>query len=169
MNRADRRLGDMHRYFIALGSNRRHGRFGCPKRTLCAARLMIEGRVMAASRVIHSAPVGPSLRTYANCCAIVETGMNPAEFLAHLKAIEASFGRRSGGRRWAARVLDLDIILWTGGIWATPTLCIPHPAFRERGFVLGPASEIAGDWRDPVSGLSVYHLKARLDRRSRRP
>ena len=37
---------------------------------------------------------------------------------------------------------------------------------RTRPFVLGPLASIAPDWRDPVTGLSVRHLKARLDRKA---
>jgi len=87
--------------------------------------------------------------------------------LARLKAIERAFGRRPG-RRWGDRVLDLDIIGWSGGIWASRGLSIPHAAFRERGFVLGPLVEIAPTWRDPVTWLTVRQLLARLDRKDRR-
>jgi 2-amino-4-hydroxy-6-hydroxymethyldihydropteridine diphosphokinase len=45
-------------------------------------------------------------------------------------------------------------------------LCIPHREMRIRPFVLGPLASIAPDWRDPVTGLSVRHLKARLDRKA---
>jgi 2-amino-4-hydroxy-6-hydroxymethyldihydropteridine diphosphokinase len=81
-----------------------------------------------------------------------------------LQSIEARFGRRRRGQRWRARVLDLDIVLWSGGAWASPGLIVPHVAFRERLFVLGPAAKIAGDWRDPVTGLSLRQLLARLKR-----
>ncbi|MFZ1477725.1 MAG: 2-amino-4-hydroxy-6-hydroxymethyldihydropteridine diphosphokinase, partial [Sphingorhabdus sp.] len=41
---------------------------------------------------------------------------------------------------------------------------VPHTAFRERRFVLCPAAEIAGDWRDPLTGLTLHQLTARLTR-----
>jgi 7,8-dihydro-6-hydroxymethylpterin-pyrophosphokinase len=41
----------------------------------------------------------------------------------------------------------------------------PHPQFRRRAFVLGPACAIARGWRDPVSGLTLAQLHARLTRR----
>ena len=68
-----------------------------------------------------------------------------------------------------ARVLDLDIILWSGGCHASPGLVIPHISFRGRRFVLHPARSIAGDWRDPVTGLRVRHLCARLTRPAANP
>jgi 2-amino-4-hydroxy-6-hydroxymethyldihydropteridine diphosphokinase len=70
-----------------------------------------------------------------------------------------------GGQRWRARVLDLDILLWSEGAFEGPGLCIPHIDFAERRFVLDPLARIAAHWRDPRSGLTIYHLKARLDRK----
>jgi 2-amino-4-hydroxy-6-hydroxymethyldihydropteridine diphosphokinase len=155
----------MHRYLIALGSNQRHGRYGPPKTILSHVMDALDVKLLARSSIVASAPLGPSKRIYANAAAVIKTKMEPPELLEHLKAIEAAFGRRSGGQRWQARVLDLDIILWSGGFWSTADLAIPHPAFRARDFVLGPAAAIAADWRDPLTGLRVKHLKARLDRR----
>jgi 2-amino-4-hydroxy-6-hydroxymethyldihydropteridine diphosphokinase len=155
------------RYLIALGSNMRHHRFGPPERVLDAAlgELAKRGiKVKRAARTIRSAPLGPSLRRYANSAAVVKCKLDPDELLDELKAIEHRFGRRSGGQRWKARVLDLDIVLWSGGAWSAPGLTVPHMAFRKRRFVLDPAAAIAGDWRDPLTGLTLRQLTARLTR-----
>ena len=154
-----------HRYLIALGSNRRHARFGAPRRVLSAAleRLEAEGvRVIAAAPAIATAPIGPSSRRYANSAAVIETALEPEALLALLKRIERAFGRRPGGQRWRARVLDLDLVLWSGGAYASAALTIPHPLFRERDFVLTPADAIAPAWRDPLTGRTVRQLRARL-------
>ncbi|MFM9977780.1 MAG: 2-amino-4-hydroxy-6-hydroxymethyldihydropteridine diphosphokinase, partial [Sphingomonadaceae bacterium] len=123
-----------------------------------------EGELVALSRVVETKPVGPGKRRYANAVALIETRLEPPALLARLKMIERIHGRRPG-RRWGDRVLDLDIIGWSGGIWASPGLAIPHPAFRERRFVLGPLVEVVPRWRDPVTGLTARHLLARLDRK----
>lgn len=120
--------------------------------------------VEAASRIVSTAPLGPSHRRYANAAAVVGTDMVPLDTLAALQAIERAFGRRRRGQRWRARVLDLDLILWSGGPFAGPHLQIPHPAFREREFVLEPASDVAPHWRDLETGLSLRQLHARLTR-----
>jgi len=156
-------------YAIALGSNQPHPRLGRPRDVLAAAFGALDAAPLSlveASPVIASRPIGPSIRTYANAAALVETALSPRDLLDHLKSIEASFGRKAGGERWRARVLDLDILLWSGGAFADDALCVPHREMRRRGFVLDPLAAIAADWRDPVSGLSVRHLKARLDRKA---
>ena len=138
---------------------------GGPRRVIEAAlaALAIEGlAIEAASPIISSPPLGPSLRRYANAVAIVTGNLAPPVLLALLQSVERAFGRKRRGRRWRARPLDLDIVLWSRGVWRTPTLAIPHPEFRRRDFVLGPASDIAARWRDPETGLGIAHLHARL-------
>lgn len=149
----------MHLYAIALGSNRR-GRHGSPRQEVMAAVDAI-GDVVARSPVIETAPLGPSRRRFANAAILIESGGTPLQLLARLKQIERGFGRRRG-RRWDARVIDLDIILWSGGAWAGPGLIVPHPHFRQRGFVLRPLAVIAPGWRDPVTGRTIRQLAARL-------
>ena len=160
-----------HSYIVALGSNRGHHRHGAPRGVLNAALAALDGdglAVLRASPVMASRPLGPSLRTYANAVALVAGDLEPQAMLDRLQELEGRFGRRSGGQRWSARVLDLDIVLWDGGPWAGPGLVIPHPAFRRRDFVLGPLRRmgpLSGALaRDPLSGLSPAHLHARLTR-----
>jgi 2-amino-4-hydroxy-6-hydroxymethyldihydropteridine diphosphokinase len=144
-------------YAVALGSNRRHGRHGAPARVLAAAAAALnrgDTRLLTLSRIRNTAAMGPGGRGFANAAAIVESTLAPADLMARLKSIEAAFGRR-GGRRWGPRVLDLDIILWSEGPWASGDLVIPHRDYRVRAFVLEPLAEIAPDWRDPLDGLSV--------------
>ena len=157
-------------YIIALGSNRRHGRYGAPRSVIDAAiaHLCAPGvQLIARAPLFENRPIGPSTRRYTNGAILINTDEAPQNLLARLKDIERHFGRRRG-QRWGARVIDLDIILWSGGIWASRELIIPHPAFRQRSFVITPLLHIAKHLRDPLSGLNIYHLKARLDRKKRR-
>jgi 2-amino-4-hydroxy-6-hydroxymethyldihydropteridine diphosphokinase len=156
-----------HRYLIALGSNMRHRRLGDPRKVVMAALAELDGpdvTLLAAAPVVASAPLGPSRRRYANTAALVATLLSPPCLLARLQQVERAFGRRRRGRRWGARVLDLDIVLWSGGACTSRPLTIPHPRYRERAFVLAPAARIAPDWRDPVAGLTFRQLYARLTR-----
>jgi 2-amino-4-hydroxy-6-hydroxymethyldihydropteridine diphosphokinase len=150
-------------YAIALGSNRR-SRHGSPAATVRAAAEAI-GAVRL-SRVHPTLALGPAGRSFANAAAIVETDLDPRELLVRLKSVEREFGRRAG-RPWGPRVLDLDIILWSGGPWEDRGLVVPHPEFRRRAFVLEPLACVAAHWRDPLTGASVSQLLHRL--RHRRP
>ncbi|MFZ2996784.1 2-amino-4-hydroxy-6-hydroxymethyldihydropteridine diphosphokinase [Sphingobium sp.] len=150
-------------YALALGSNRPLSARRTPARLVDEAAALMGriGPVLARSPTIETAPIGPSLRRYANAALLIESPLAPHAMLAALQAIERDLGRRRF-RRWGARSIDIDIILWSGGAWNSRALTIPHPAFRVRAFVLTPLLNIVPDWRDPRSGLTVRHLAARL-------
>lgn len=157
-------------YLIALGSNRRHQSHGLPDAVLRAGLSALDSgplRLIAAAPIMHSRPIGPSQRHYANTAAIIETALPPVALLGHLQQLERRFGARHK-RRWSARVLDLDIILWSGGLWQTTDLSIPHQAFRTRNFVLTPAAQIASPWRDPITGRTLSQLAFRNNRNANR-
>ena len=119
------------------------------------------GTVTARSSVITTDPIGPAQRRFANAALVITSEYDPQSMLAGLKHIEREFGRRDG-QRWGDRVLDLDIVLWSGGMFASRELTIPHSEYRARDFVLKPAKMIAPDWRDPVTGLTIRQLSARV-------
>jgi len=170
--------GTSHLYLIALGSNQKHPLLGAPASILGHAIDALEMEdidVFTAAQIVTSNPIGASRRTYANSAVLLVSKLEPADMLSRLQAIELHFGRKRLGQKWRARTLDLDIILWSGGIFSSgnPPISIPHPHFRDRGFVLGPASEIAPKMTDPITGLTLAQLQYRflhpkpLDRRAK--
>ena len=109
-------------------------------------------------------PVGSSTSgqdLYLNGALIGATALSPRALLDTMLIIERERGRERP-YRWAPRTLDLDLILYADRIVDEPGLRVPHPRFRERRFVLEPLSLIAGDWRDPESGLTIQDLYVRL-------
>jgi len=156
-----------HLYAIAIGSNRRHIRHGRPTGVVEAAiaELDAEFELFDASPIILNKAAGGAGRDFANAVALVRSTLPPDVMLAQLKGMERAFGRRPG-RRWGARVLDLDLVAWDGARVDTRRLIIPHPRVKDRDFVLEPLSAIAPDWR--IEGnLSVRHLLSRLGKRRR--
>ncbi len=160
---------------VALGSNRRHGRFGAPARVLQAALAALDDAglgVVKVSAVRATAPLGPRQRRFANAVAALATDLPLPAVLAVLQGVERAFGRRKG-RRWGARVLDLDIVAAERAVtprgWRTAKrgLVVPHRGVAARRFVLDPLAEIAPAWRHPVLHLTARQLRARL-RRPRR-
>jgi 2-amino-4-hydroxy-6-hydroxymethyldihydropteridine diphosphokinase len=162
-----------HTYLVALGSNMRVPGIGAPRAVIAAALHAVEKEglhLLAAAPTVESAAIGPSLRRYANSVAAVQCELGPPQMLALLQDLERRFGRTRAqrrGQRWRSRALDLDIVMWSGGVWESAGLCVPHREMRARDFVLGPATRIARDWRDPVSGLTIGQLDARLARAHR--
>ncbi|NJM51710.1 MAG: 2-amino-4-hydroxy-6-hydroxymethyldihydropteridine diphosphokinase [Sphingomonadales bacterium] len=159
-------------YLLALGSNRRHPLIGGPERVIAHAFDALEMSDISLfdrSSILRSLPLGPSLRRYANAAAIIVTTLSPPQLLYRIKSLEHHFGRRDSGQKWRARVLDIDIILWSGGIWSSdhPALIIPHPEMQSRRFVLQPSAEIAANWRDPIGGLQIKHHFQRINRAKR--
>ena len=155
-------------YAIAIGSNRPHGGFGRPAGVVEAAIAWLDAEfgLFDASQLVLNSAHGGAGRDFANAVALVESTLEPPELLRRLKTIEREFGRRRG-RRWGPRVLDLDLILWSGGRWRSRRLTVPHPELERRSFVLQPLASMAPNWR--VRGnLNARHLAHRLARRAPR-
>jgi 2-amino-4-hydroxy-6-hydroxymethyldihydropteridine diphosphokinase len=150
------------RVAIALGSNLgdRHAHL-----TWAIARLHDYLTDVRPSSVIETDPVDvPDAQPrYLNAAMVGETSLSARELMAILLDLERERGRTRSGVR-AARTLDLDLILHGDAIVDEPGVTVPHPRFRERAFVLGPLAEIAPEWIDPVTGLSVRQLLSRLVR-----
>ena len=159
--------GPSHLYAVAIGSNRPHGRHGRPTAVVEAAiaRLDCDFGLFDASPIVVNPAHGGAGRDFANAVALIESDLDPPAMLRSLKCMEREFGRRPG-RRWGPRVLDLDILLWSGGNFRSRKLAIPHPQLARRGFVLQPLAAIAPRWR--IGSLRVLQLAARLARRSPR-
>lgn len=155
-------------YAIAIGSNRQHGRFGKPAHVVEAAiaKLDQEFGLFDASPIVLNPAHGGAGRDFANAVALAESDLEPDEMLNALKRIERDFGRRSG-KRWGPRVLDLDIVLWSGNRFRSRQLTIPHSLLEQRAFVLQPLAAIAPRWR-VRSHLTTRHLAERLARRAPR-
>ena len=154
-----------HLYAVALGSNRPHGRHGRPEGVIGAAiaRLDHDFGLFDSSQILLNPAHGSAGRDFANAVALIETPLDPQALLIALKAIERKFGRRAG-RRWGTRVLDLDILAWSGGQVRTRELTVPHPRLATRAFAIGPLAAIAPGWR-LIGALTAQHLATRLARR----
>jgi 2-amino-4-hydroxy-6-hydroxymethyldihydropteridine diphosphokinase len=117
------------------------------------------------STIIETAPVGAGLEhdpAYLNAVGVGESDRPVREIFASLRAVESGAGR-ARPYPGAPRTLDLDLILAGDVVIDEGDLQVPHPRFRERLFVLDPLLELAPDLVDPVTGLTIRALRARLE------
>jgi 2-amino-4-hydroxy-6-hydroxymethyldihydropteridine diphosphokinase len=156
----DRR--ESRRAFVALGSN-----LGDRAAYLARARDALAAlpgtAVIAASRVYETAPQDVTDQPpFLNQVVCLETGVAPLDLLRACQAIETANGRVRE-RRFGARTLDIDILVYEGVETDDPELTLPHPRLAKRAFVLAPLTEIWGCARG-MPDLDVGGLAAALAR-----
>ncbi|MSQ02225.1 MAG: 2-amino-4-hydroxy-6-hydroxymethyldihydropteridine diphosphokinase [Myxococcales bacterium] len=121
-------------------------------------------RVRRSSRLYWSAPVGGVAgAAFLNGAVLVATTLSPAALASSLREIEVRLGRRPT-RRWADRVLDLDLLWMEGVSLDDGALTVPHPRLLERDFALVPLVEVAPEARDPRSSIRYAALAAAMSR-----
>ncbi len=150
----------MPRVAVALGSN-----LGDRQACIVSAidRLSALLSNLRVSGIYETVPVGVAgaASLFLNAVVTGECKGTADGLLAELLRIEREHGRERP-HAGASRTLDLDLIFFGDERVETAALTVPHPRFRERRFVLEPLAEVAPDWRDPVTGLTVRELLARL-------
>lgn len=98
---------------------------------------------------------------YVNGVVCVDTDLSAGTLLKRLLEIEADMGRVRR-KKWDARVIDLDILLFGSRIIQKPDLVVPHPLMHLRRFVLTPLLQIAPDLIHPVLYKSIRELAGSL-------
>jgi 2-amino-4-hydroxy-6-hydroxymethyldihydropteridine diphosphokinase len=146
-----------HQVYIGIGSN-----VGNKKENFleAVARLckLPDTKVIKESSLYESEPLGDSKEWFVNGAVEIETKFKPDMLLKKFKNIERAMGRKKVKKRWGARVIDLDILLYDSAIVKKKNLKIPHPEIANRKFVLIPLSEIAPQVIHPELGMTISEL-----------
>ncbi len=150
----------MDRVAVALGSNVGDRRRHLDYAVASLHTLLTNAAISAYYETVPVGVTGPH-PLYLNAAAVGDTTLTPRALLEELLAIERERGRERPHPN-APRTLDLDLILFGEVVMDEPGLTLPHPRFRDRRFVLEPLCAIAPGLRDPVTGLTVRELLARL-------
>jgi 2-amino-4-hydroxy-6-hydroxymethyldihydropteridine diphosphokinase len=117
--------------------------------------------VVRASRVYDTAPMGPPQPRYLNAVLELDTPLTAQALFALLQLAERAAGRKRTAVRWAARTLDLDLLLHGDEVIRRPALVVPHPGIAARRFVLAPLAELCPERVVPGTGETVAQLLAR--------
>jgi 2-amino-4-hydroxy-6-hydroxymethyldihydropteridine diphosphokinase len=164
---ADHRLSepraDTAIVYLALGAN-----LGDRRRQIddAAARLDAAGlAVRARSPIYETDAVSDDPQPpYLNAAIRAETALAPTELLALCLEVERALGRtRPADRLKAARLIDIDVLLYGNQIIASAALIVPHPALLARPFVRIPLADVA------VPGLRHPRTGDRLDQAAPSP
>jgi 2-amino-4-hydroxy-6-hydroxymethyldihydropteridine diphosphokinase len=125
--------------------------------TKAVTKLITRGASMIAASQSLGNLNGTPQPDFINGCAIAETSLPPLAILALLLDLEKQFGRQRR-KRWDARTLDLDLLLYDDLVLDLPELVLPHPRMGDRAFVIMPLAEIAPDWQHPVLHKKIAEL-----------
>ena len=151
-----------HTVYIALGSNMGEREIYL-QNALDALQNHSCIRLNKVSPIYETEPYGGvEQQSFLNCCAAVDTIIEPNELLDFLNAVEA-VNNRTREIHWGPRTLDIDILLYDDLIMHTERLCIPHIDMHNRMFVLKPLSDIAPYAYHPVKRAVVQELLAELE------
>lgn len=128
--------------YIALGSN-----LGDRDAHLAYARDAIaaipDTRLLQASAIEETEPIGPAQPWFLNQMIAVETSLSPHQLLRELQDIELRAGR-TRIKRWGPRTLDLDIVCFAHQSVHEPDLWVPHPELPNRDFWQRELAELRG-------------------------
>lgn len=126
--------------------------------------------LLAVSPFYRSAALGrPELPAFLNGVCRVATCLGAAALKSDvLRPIEAMLGRVRSDDKYAARTIDLDILLYGAEVCNEVELKLPDPDIRSRPFVAIPLLALAPDAVLPDSGerlidLPVAHCEEGLE------
>lgn len=103
---------------------------------------------------------------YLNCCMKIMTELEPQTLLGACLGIEAAMGKVRTHKN-AARIIDVDLLLYGDARIQTKDLILPHPRMLERAFVLVPLSDLYPD--GSALGVEFASALEQMDRAGVRP
>lgn len=150
----------MVRAFVAVGSNIDPGVNLKDAVHLLKAHALIAGL----STVYRTKPIGrPEQGQFYNCVVEVRTNLEPVKFkLGVLRNIEAQLGRERTPDKYAARTIDLDLLIYDDLVFQGEELVLPDPDISRRFFIAAPLAELAPELVLPGSNIPVSQLAAAL-------
>jgi 2-amino-4-hydroxy-6-hydroxymethyldihydropteridine diphosphokinase len=156
----------MKEVFLGIGTN-----LGNREKNLEDAVARVEeyiGKVTASSSVYETEAWGfQSEDEFLNRVIKVETKLKPSGLLGRILMIESLLGRVRNEKKYASRVIDIDILFYGDKKINEVELIVPHPRLHERRFVLVPLCEISPDLIHPVLNQSIAALLDKCEDKSK--
>jgi 2-amino-4-hydroxy-6-hydroxymethyldihydropteridine diphosphokinase len=112
----------------------------------------------------------PEQSAYYNCVVGIDTQLPALQFnVLVLKPIEAALGRVRTEDKYAARPIDLDLIIYGDVVLKTEALVLPAPEIRTRPYVAVPLRELSPELRLPGSDETIAKIAGTLPRGKMEP
>lgn len=107
-----------------------------------------------------------SVPSYFNLAISIKSAIEPEAALKQILEIEKTLGRvRDPKNRYAARLIDIDILLWGDQCIDLPLLTVPHPEMLKRDFVLRPLLDIDPKLKHPITQIPLIEALNSLNDR----
>jgi len=119
---------------------------------------------LTVSSIYESEPVGFTGDVFYNLVVGFDSDLEVKAVAKQLRQIELDNGRTRDSRKFAARTLDLDLILYGDLIVNDGRLQIPRDEIEHYAFVLEPLAEIAPSLQHPVTHISYAELWEQFDK-----
>ncbi|HEX9271649.1 MAG TPA: 2-amino-4-hydroxy-6-hydroxymethyldihydropteridine diphosphokinase, partial [Candidatus Binatia bacterium] len=100
-----------HQVYMGIGSNVGNKKENFFEALSRLAKLP-DTKIIKESSLYESEPLGDSKEWYVNGAIEIETKFRPDMLLKKFKNIERAMGRKKVKKRWGARIIDLDILLY---------------------------------------------------------
>jgi 2-amino-4-hydroxy-6-hydroxymethyldihydropteridine diphosphokinase len=146
----------MNLAYLITGSN-----LGDKLNNLQQAQLAIQtrcGHVLKKSGIYETAAWGKTNQpSFYNQVIFIQTTLAAGTLLEVILEIERSMGRIRM-EKYAARIIDIDILFFNHEIVDTGKLTIPHPEISRRRFVLEPLAELVPKKIHPVYKRNIEQL-----------
>jgi 2-amino-4-hydroxy-6-hydroxymethyldihydropteridine diphosphokinase len=155
------------RVFVGVGSN-----IDPARNVARAVRRLAECCVLGGiSTVYRTPPEGrPGQPWYFNCVVALETALPPADFRRDvLRGIERELGRVRTEDKYAARPIDLDLLLYGDLVVEGDELTLPDPHILLRPFLAHGLHELAPELKLPGAGQSIAAVAAALSGKDMEP
>jgi 2-amino-4-hydroxy-6-hydroxymethyldihydropteridine diphosphokinase len=142
-----------HQVYMGIGSNVGNKRENFFEALSRLAKLP-DTKIIKESSLYESEPLGDSKEWYVNGAIEIETKFKPDMLLKKFKNIERAMGRKKVKKRWGARIIDLDILLYDALVVKKKTLRIaPQVIHPELGVTI---SELLVNVKDEKK-VHLYH------------
>lgn len=154
-----------HAFLLGLGGNL-GDRADFIGKAINGLKTLPGAEISGISDTFETDPVGYEAQgLFLNLCLSMTCELEPAPFLAACLALETQLGRVRSIKD-GPRTVDIDVLFYREGPVDLPELTLPHPRWRERGFVVFPlrhllqapalAKDAGWDWlRAEVATLSL--------------